>query len=104
MLLALRNAGKWRQDGKVVEVAGKDLMGTAKPYFIYPGCTFVAYPNRDSTPYKECYNMPEAQTVVRGTLRYQDFPQFVRVLVDLGFLEDTPLDALSKAKFDSPEE
>ncbi len=48
--------------------------------------------------------MPEAQTVVRGTLRYQDFPQFVRVLVDLGFLEDTPLDALSKAKFDSPEE
>ncbi|KAM6532400.1 saccharopine dehydrogenase,NADP+, L-glutamate-forming [Fusarium solani] len=96
VLLALRNAGKWWQDGKVVEVTGKDLMGTAKPYFIYPGYAFVAYPNRDSTPYKERYNIPEAQTIVRGTLRYQGFPQFIRVLVDLGFLEDTPVEALSK--------
>lgn len=96
VLLALRNAGKWWRDGKVVEVAGKDLMGTAKPYFIYPGYAFVAYPNRDSTPYKERYNIPEAQTIVRGTLRYQGFPEFIRVLVDLGFLEDTPIEALSK--------
>ncbi|KAI0180703.1 Saccharopine dehydrogenase [Hypoxylon sp. FL1284] len=96
VLLALRNAGKWWQDGKEVEVAGKDLMGTAKPYFIYPGYAFVAYPNRDSTAYKERYSIPEAQTVVRGTLRYQGFPQFIRVLVDLGFLEETPLDALTK--------
>ncbi|KAH8887025.1 Saccharopine dehydrogenase [Thozetella sp. PMI_491] len=96
VLLALRNAGKWWEDGKIVEVAGKDLMGTAKPYFIYPGYAFVAYPNRDSTPYKERYSIPEAETVVRGTLRYQGFPQFVRVLVDLGFLEETPLEALTK--------
>jgi saccharopine dehydrogenase (NADP+, L-glutamate forming) len=96
VLLALRNAGKWWQDGSVVEVAGKDLMNTAKPYFIYPGFAFVAYPNRDSTPYKERYNIPEAQTIVRGTLRYQGFPQFIKVLVDIGFLEDTPLDILSK--------
>ncbi|KAH6626180.1 Saccharopine dehydrogenase [Chaetomium sp. MPI-SDFR-AT-0129] len=96
VLLALRNAGKWWQDGSVVEVAGKDLMNTAKPYFIYPGFAFVAYPNRDSTPYKERYAIPEAQTIVRGTLRYQGFPQFIKVLVDIGFLEDTPLDVLSK--------
>ncbi|KAK4147168.1 Saccharopine dehydrogenase [Dichotomopilus funicola] len=96
VLLALRNAGKWWQDGSIVEVAGKDLMNTAKPYFIYPGFAFVAYPNRDSTPYKERYAIPEAQTIVRGTLRYQGFPQFIKVLVDIGFLEDTPLDVLSK--------
>src|ERR1700761_7103281 len=71
VLLALRNAGKWWQDGKGGGGAGKDLMGTAKPYFIYPGYAFVAYPNRDSTTYKERYSIPEAQTVVRGTLRYQ---------------------------------
>ncbi|KAH8903109.1 Saccharopine dehydrogenase [Coniochaeta sp. PMI_546] len=96
VLLALRNAGKWYQDGKIVEVAGEALMGTAQPYFIYPGFAFVAYPNRDSTPYKERYNIPEAQTIVRGTLRYQGFPQFIRVLVDLGFLEETPIEALNK--------
>jgi saccharopine dehydrogenase (NADP+, L-glutamate forming) len=88
VLLALRNAAKYYKDGKVVDIAGKDLMGTAKPYFIYPGYAFVAYPNRDSTPYKERYNIPEAQTIIRGTLRYQGFPEFVRVLVDMGFLSD----------------
>ncbi|KAI0119185.1 Saccharopine dehydrogenase [Daldinia grandis] len=97
VLLALRNAAKYWKDGKVVDVASKDLMGTAKPYFIYPGYAFVAYPNRDSTPYKERYNIPEAQTIVRGTLRYQGFPEFIRVLVDIGFLDDTEQDFLKQS-------
>lgn len=96
VLLALGNAAKYWKDGSVVEVAGKELMGTAKPYYIYPGYAFVAYPNRDSTPFKQKYNIPEAQTVVRGTLRYQGFPEFIRTLVQTGFLTETPLDILSK--------
>ncbi|KAM0435190.1 hypothetical protein ACHAPT_003280 [Fusarium lateritium] len=96
VLLALRNAARYYQDGKVADVASKDLMGTAKPYFIYPGFAFVAYPNRDSTPYKERYNIPEAETIIRGTLRYQGFPQFIRVLVQIGFLDDTAQEALSQ--------
>ncbi|KAF3760070.1 Apo Saccharopine reductase [Cryphonectria parasitica EP155] len=89
VLLALRNAASFYRDGKVVNVAGPDLMATAKPYRIYPGFNLVAYPNRDSTPYKERYNIPEAQTIIRGTLRYAGFPEFVKVLVDIGFLDDT---------------
>ncbi|KAM0335802.1 hypothetical protein ACHAQA_000852 [Verticillium albo-atrum] len=96
VLLALRNAAKYYHGGSVVDVQSKDLMGTAKPYFIYPGYAFVAYPNRDSTPYKERYNIPEAETIIRGTLRYQGFPQFIRVLVEIGFLDDTAQDALAK--------
>lgn len=98
VLLALRNAAKYYQGGSIVDVASKDLMGTAKPYFIYPGYSFVCYPNRDSTPYKERYQIPEAETIIRGTLRFQGFPQFIRVLVEIGFLEDTPSDALAKAQ------
>ena len=49
-------------------------MGVAKPYFISNAFAFVAYPNRNSTPFKEFYRIPEAETVVRGTLRYQGFP------------------------------
>jgi saccharopine dehydrogenase-like NADP-dependent oxidoreductase len=55
VLLALRNAASFYQGGKVVNVAGPELMAEAKPYPIYPGFAFVAYPNRDSTPYKERY-------------------------------------------------
>ena len=96
VLLALRNAAKFYKDGKVQEIPGPELMGHAKPYFIYPGFAFVAYPNRDSTPYRERYDIPEAQTIIRGTLRYQGFPEFIKVLVDIGFLSDDKQDFLSK--------
>jgi saccharopine dehydrogenase (NADP+, L-glutamate forming) len=84
----------------VEEVSGTDLMGTAKPYFIYPGFAFVAYPNRDSTPFRSRYSIPEAQTVIRGTPHYQGFPEMVRVLVDMGFLSEEPQSFLKKS--DSP--
>jgi saccharopine dehydrogenase (NADP+, L-glutamate forming) len=96
VLLALRNAAKFYQDGNVKEISGPELMASAKPYFIYPGFNFVAYPNRDSTPYRERYNIPEAQTVIRGTLRYQGFPQFIKVLVDTGFLSEEKQQFLNK--------
>ena len=62
-------------------------MGYAKPYYISPAFAFTAYPNRDSTPFKEFYDIPEAETLIRGTLRYQGFPEFIKALVQLGWLE-----------------
>lgn len=96
VLLALRNSAKYWQSGKVVDVKSEDLMASAKPYFIYPGFALVCYPNRDSTTYKELYNIPEAETVVRGTLRFQGFPEFVKVLVDTGFLKDDETEIFTK--------
>jgi saccharopine dehydrogenase (NADP+, L-glutamate forming) len=96
VLLAHINDAKYYKDGKVEQIQGSKLMSAAKPYFIYPGYAFVAYPNRDSTPYKQRYNIPEAENIVRGTLRYQGFPEFFRVLVDIGFLSDKPQDFLSQ--------
>ncbi|KAJ6171016.1 Saccharopine dehydrogenase [Penicillium chermesinum] len=94
VLLALRNAAKILKDGQVVSIDGPDLMATAKPIFIYPGFAFVGYPNRDSvtsvcqTGFRERYGIPEVQNLVRGTLRYQGFPEFIKALVDTGFLND----------------
>ncbi|KAI0291607.1 saccharopine dehydrogenase [Multifurca ochricompacta] len=90
VLLALLNAASWLSDGQVRSVEGNDLMALAKPYYISPAFAFVAYPNRDSAPYREWYNIPEADTVVRGTLRYQGFPEFIRALVQLGWLNAQP--------------
>lgn len=64
-------------------------MAHAAPYYISPAYAFVAYPNRDSTPFKEFYDIPEADTIIRGTLRYQGFPEFIAVLVKLGYLDET---------------
>jgi len=62
-------------------------MGHAKPYYITPAFAFVGYPNRDSTPFKDYYKIPEAETIIRGTLRYQGFPEFVKALVQTGWLD-----------------
>lgn len=94
MLLALLNSAKYYQAGQLVSIPGKDLMAQAKPYYINPAFAFVAYPNRDSTGFREKYSIPEASTVIRGTLRYQGFPEFVKCLVELGFLDESPKDYL----------
>ncbi|POY73892.1 putative Saccharopine dehydrogenase (NADP(+), L-glutamate-forming) [Rhodotorula taiwanensis] len=96
VLLALLNSAKLYSKGELVEVDGKDLMKHAQPYYINPAFAFVAYPNRDSTPFREFYQIPEAETVVRGTLRYQGFPEFIKALVEIGFLSESPVDFLAK--------
>ncbi|OAA56003.1 saccharopine dehydrogenase [Cordyceps fumosorosea ARSEF 2679] len=98
VLLALKNNAKYVEDGKIVEVSGLDLMDTAKTYHTgFTGFNFVAYGNRDSSGYLERYHIPEAQTCVRGTLRYAGFPPFIKTLVDIGFLDDQPKDFLKEA-------
>lgn len=96
VLLALRNSAKYWKDGEIETISSEDLMATAKPYFIYPGYAFVCYPNRDSTLFKELYHIPEAETVIRGTLRFQGFPEFVKALVDMGMLKDDANEIFSK--------
>jgi spermidine synthase len=92
--LALLNSASYFAANQQVTITGKELMASAQPYYITPAFAFVAYPNRDSTPFREYYNIPEAETVVRGTLRYQGFPEFVKALVNLGWMDASEKDWL----------
>ncbi|KAI6802283.1 Saccharopine dehydrogenase [Hortaea werneckii] len=94
VLLAARNTAQFYKDGKKETTPGEKLMSSARPYHIYPGYAFEAYPNRDSTPFRERYNIPEAQNLVRGTLRYQGNPAFIQTLRDLGMLSEEEQDFL----------
>lgn len=103
VLLALRNQAKFLDNGKQVVVEGKDLMKSAKRIHTgYPAYAFVGYGNRDSTPYSQRYRIPEAQDIIRGSLRYEGYPEFVQVLVDMGFLDDKEVDYLSPSTASSP--
>lgn len=62
-------------------------MSTSKPYHVMDGYSFVAYPNRNSVPFREFYDIPEAETVIRGSLRYAGNPEFIQALAGLGFLD-----------------
>lgn len=96
VLLALLNNASLLSNGQQLDVDGKELMGYAKPYYISPAFAFVAYPNRNSVPFRDFYRIPEAQTVVRGTLRYQGFPEFIKALVQLGWLDAEPKEWLNE--------
>ena len=83
------NSASFIRDGKQVDIAAKDLMATAMPYFVMDGYDFVAYPNRNSVPFREFYKIPEADTVVRGSLRYEGNPAFIKAFADAGWLDAT---------------
>ncbi|KAF8523494.1 hypothetical protein BU17DRAFT_63783 [Hysterangium stoloniferum] len=50
---------------------------------------FAGYANRDSVPFAELYDIPEAE-VLRGTLRWGGVCVFVGVLVGMGWLDQEP--------------
>jgi len=86
-LLSQRNSASYLLQGRQVDIPAEDLMSVAKPYFVLDGYSFVAYPNRNSVPFREFYDIPEAHTVIRGSLRYEGNPQFVQALINLGWLD-----------------
>lgn len=91
VLLAARNAAKFKENGEIVSIPGPELLRKGpKPIFIFPAFAFEGYPNRDSSPYEQRYGIPEAQTIIRGTLRYQGNPRFVLTFADIGLLSDEP--------------
>lgn len=74
-------------NSKQFDTATKDLISTAKPYFIVDGCNFVAYPNRNSVFFPEFYKIPEPETVIKGKLRYEGNPTFIKTFTDAYWLD-----------------
>ena len=86
-IMSQMNSASFLLNCKQVEIAAEDLMASARPYFVMDGYDFVAYPNRNSVPFREFYKIPEADTVVRGSLRYEGNPAFIKAFMDAGWLD-----------------
>lgn len=97
VLMALKNTGRYLKDGQPAQVGGgKELMQFAKPYYFTPAYNLVAYPNRDSTVFREFYGIPECENLIRGTMRYGGFCEVVMGWDDLGLLDDEPKEYLAE--------
>ena len=93
-LLSQCNSAQFLFQGNEVVISDKDLMGVAKPYFVLDGYDFVACPDRNSIPFRDFYDIPEANSLIRGSLRYKGNPAFVKALMDLGWLDSQSKDWL----------
>ncbi|TNF74529.1 MAG: saccharopine dehydrogenase [Acidobacteria bacterium] len=87
VLLAGRNAAKYLEDGKLVDIPGEELFDHHWEMTI-GDLELEAYPNRDSMPYQELYGLDDATTMFRGTLRYPGWSVMMRNLVKIGYLTD----------------
>jgi saccharopine dehydrogenase (NADP+, L-glutamate forming) len=99
VILASRNSARFLENGKIVEIEGKDLFLNYKLEEIDGLGKFEVYPNRDSVPYKELYGLKDAQTVIRGTYRNLGWCDTFKKIVDLGLVDETPRPDLKGTTF-----
>jgi saccharopine dehydrogenase (NADP+, L-glutamate forming) len=86
---ASTNNARYLWNDQTVEIDGKNLFHSYENIAV-GDVVFEAYPNRDSIPYRSTYGLEHARTMFRGTLRYPGWCHTLRVLVCLGYLDQTP--------------
>lgn len=77
VLRAINNNSKFLKDSKIVEVNSNDLLYSSQKFNISNALNLVGYPNRDSVIYKDIYKLDKAETLIRGTLRFQGFCEII---------------------------
>jgi saccharopine dehydrogenase-like NADP-dependent oxidoreductase len=86
VLLASRSPARFLRDGRVETVPAERLFADPVALAI-PGLgEFEGYPNRDSVTYAETYGIPEAGTLIRGTLRWPGWCATMLKVGELGLL------------------
>lgn len=92
VLLAGKNSAEYLLDGKKVLISADKLFESYELRTIEGLGTFEGYPNRNSVPYAKLYGVPEAKTMLRGTLRNLGWCETIRTLVRLGALDQVEKD------------
>ncbi len=89
-----KNAAKWLENSKIKEIPGPELFLNHHPVPVQgvPGHSELeGYPNRDSLSYIDVYGLKNMETMFRGTLRYPGWCACMKKVVDMGFLDETPV-------------
>jgi saccharopine dehydrogenase (NADP+, L-glutamate forming) len=86
VLLAGRNDAHFLRDGKKEVIPGPELFDNCKQMEVPGMGVFEGYPNRDSLSYIDIYNIPETETMLRGTFRNIGWCRTLKKIADLGLL------------------
>lgn len=79
------------RNGTVHDIpAGGALMDHLIDIDFLPGFNLEGYPNRNSLIYKDVYGIPNAHTILRGSLRYKGYSDAVKGLHMLGLMSTEP--------------
>jgi len=85
------NGAQWKEDGKLVSAAPGELMDHARDVDGFlRGFSLECFPNRDSIEYQKLYNLPDAKTIIRGSMRYRGFSETIKALKKIGLMDQAP--------------
>jgi saccharopine dehydrogenase-like NADP-dependent oxidoreductase len=99
VLKAAKSGARYLENGKMVFVPGRKLFYDYHHINI-PGLgSLEAYPNRDSIPYINRYDVHDVITFIRGTLRNPGWCRLWQKLIDLNLLEDFVIPELNQMTF-----
>jgi len=88
VLMAARTAAAYLKEGKRIDVPAELLFDHHWLIDIEGLGTFETYPNRDSTVYREYFELEENVSLFRGILRYTGWCNTLRKLKKLNLLND----------------
>lgn len=89
IVLAGKAGANWLENGKKCSLDYKDLFLQPKKIKVAGIGTLAAYPNRDSLKYLELYDLAEAKTFVRNTLRHPPFIKGWNTVVAAGLTDES---------------
>ena len=88
VLMAATNPAIFDLNNERVEIPpGGEILKRRLPVKFYPGFQLESIANRDSTTYREPYKLDQAETLLRGTLRYAPFCDIVYGLQMIGLCD-----------------
>ncbi len=100
VVMAGNNDGQFLKQGKVTSLETIDLF--KNPFAVeFPKVGLLeVYPNRDSLPYIELYNIPETKTMFRGTFRYKGWCETLDAMKRLKLISNDKYDFTAKTYAD----
>lgn len=86
VVMAGHNGAKYKKEGETVEIPTENLF--KNPLQIdFPGVgNMEVYPNRDSLAYIDIYNLPNVETMYRGTFRYPQWCESMDAIKAIGMV------------------
>ncbi len=88
VLLAGKNSAQYLKGGQQVFIPSEKLFENYSIIPIEGLGDFEGYPNRNSLPYIDLYNIQSTKTMLRGTLRNLGWCDTLKKIVELGLLDE----------------